>query len=408
MRTFSNRTNFWVAGVVAALALWTSAAPSTSYPLYTARWGLSPATTTEVFAVYPAVLIIVLLGFGAISDHIGRRRAILYGLAFELVGVLLFTFAQDVWWLYIGRALSGLGIGLSLSPATAAMVEYAPPSLRPRASMITTAVTSLAIVTALVLSGVLIQYAPLPLHLDYAVLAAVILATLAAAWFLPRQAPSEPKERWRPRISVVVPREQRRVFIAAAASLVCAFALGAVVLSLGGDIVRGLAGSHNLAVTGALLGIFGAVATVVPMLASKASGRTVVGIGSLCCLVAVTLLVLTGIAHSIPLFCATAIVAGAGYSLCFLGGVLTVNLHAPAHHRAGMISAGYLAGYASQGAIAVILGIVATDISLQTAVNIGAAALAVVFLTTFALSRTLVSHPRPAPAAASQPAPARR
>jgi MFS family permease len=385
----SRRTSFWTAAAVAALALWTSAAPSASYPLYAVEWGLSPATTTTVFAVYPAVLVVVLLLFGDLSDHIGRRAAILAGLAAELVGVLLFAVAPDVDWLYVGRAVSGIGIGLSLSPATAAMAEFSPPGLRRLASSIATAVTSLAVAVAVLVGGGLIQYAPLPLRLNYLVLAVAITAVLTAAWSLPRHTRAETAAPWRPRVSVGVPREHRRAFAAAAAALLSAFTFGAVVLSLGGDIVRQLAGSDNAFVTGALLGIFGVLAAVVPLGSARLGVRTVVTAGAFASLAGAVLLVVTAVEHSVAVFCATAAVAGAGYSLNFMGGIMLVNRHAPVHHRAGMFSAGYLVGYLSQGVVAVSLGVIATDVGIGTAVDIGTAVLSVVFVTSLVLTATM-------------------
>ena len=72
--------SFWTAAAVAALALWTSGAPSVSYPLYAAEWHLTPTTTNAIFAVYPIVLVVVLIVLGDLSDHIGRRASIVLGL----------------------------------------------------------------------------------------------------------------------------------------------------------------------------------------------------------------------------------------------------------------------------------------------------------------------------------------
>jgi MFS family permease len=392
----SRRTNFWIAAAVAALALWTSAAPSASYPLYSSDWGLSAAATTSVYAVFPAALVIVLLLLGDLSDHIGRRTAILAGLAIELAGVLLFVFAHDVWWLYAGRAISGIGVGLSLSPATAAMGEFSSPSLKPLASSITTAITSLAVAIAFLLGGGLIQYAPLPLRLNYGVLAAVIVVVLVASWFLPRHTRAQTAQPWRPKVSVVIPHGHRRTFAGAAAALVSAFTLGAVVLSLGGDIARQLAGSDNAFVSGALLAIFGVLAAAMPVLLARIPVRAVVTAGALASLVGAGLLVLTGIEHSIAIFCVTAAVAGVGYSLNFMGGIMLVNQHAPVHHRARMFSAGYLGGYVAQGAIAVALGAIATDVGIRTAVDVGAVALAVIFVASLVLAGT-IRNPQPQP-----------
>ena len=45
-RTLGRRASFLVAAAVVAHTLWTSAAPAVTYPLYAARWHLTPTVTT--------------------------------------------------------------------------------------------------------------------------------------------------------------------------------------------------------------------------------------------------------------------------------------------------------------------------------------------------------------------------
>lgn len=73
-----------------------------SYPLYAAEWHLTPAVTTSIFAVYPLLVVGTLILFGDISDYIGRRMAMLLGLAASLIGVLLFAAVPTVLWLLVG------------------------------------------------------------------------------------------------------------------------------------------------------------------------------------------------------------------------------------------------------------------------------------------------------------------
>jgi hypothetical protein len=42
----NTRAAFWTAGAVVALALWTSACPTMTYPLYQADWHVSTTTVT--------------------------------------------------------------------------------------------------------------------------------------------------------------------------------------------------------------------------------------------------------------------------------------------------------------------------------------------------------------------------
>lgn len=389
MRTLSTRTNFWIAGTVAALAFWTSVAPTVSYPLYAAEWGLTHTETTTVFAVYPIVLVGVLIFCGDLSDHLGRRRSILFGCASMLAGVVLFALAQSVWWLYVGRAFMGLGVGLSLSPAGAAMVEYASDGLRRRASSLTTIFAAAGIVAATLLGGLLVQYAPLPLRVNYIVLAATIVLLTLAAWLLPRPSDAAVRRRWRPSASIVVPPPQRRVFATATVSLIAALSVAAIVVGLGAEIARGLAGSDNAFVTGGLLSLFGFASAGAAALFTHVASRTVVIAGAIFSLLGVGLFVLTGATHSLVLFLAATGVCGVGFSLDFLGGIALLNHHAPRDQRAGMLSAAYLCAYLLQGAVAVSLGVVATNVDLVSAVDYGAAALALIFGASLLLAWTM-------------------
>src|SRR6478735_7552625 len=158
-----SRGTFWAAAAVLALCLWSSGAPSVLYPLYAQRWELTPAVTTAVFGTYPLALILTLVLFGGVSDLIGRRRAMMIGVALITASAIVFAAAADVGFLFAGRVLQGAGTGLALGAASAALVEHNI-STNPRvASSLATVSTSTGLTLALVVSGVLAQVAPLPL-----------------------------------------------------------------------------------------------------------------------------------------------------------------------------------------------------------------------------------------------------
>src|ERR1700738_4406727 len=90
------RASFWVSAGGAAPTLGTGAAPAMTYRLYAEEWHLTHTVTTGIFAIYPVVVVAVLIGFGDISDHIGRRAQMLLGLGASLTGAALFAVAPDV------------------------------------------------------------------------------------------------------------------------------------------------------------------------------------------------------------------------------------------------------------------------------------------------------------------------
>src|SRR5882762_4172963 len=54
-----------------------SSAPTPLYPLYMARWGLTPLTITVIFGIYALAVLLALLFAGRLSDHLGRRPVLL-------------------------------------------------------------------------------------------------------------------------------------------------------------------------------------------------------------------------------------------------------------------------------------------------------------------------------------------
>ena len=107
----------------------------------------------------------MLLGFGGISDQIGRRATMLAGLLASLAGALLFAVALDVWWVFAGRVLMGIGVGLAASRATAAILEFSSRERTKSAASVTMAALAIGFAAALLLGGALTEYGPWPTHL---------------------------------------------------------------------------------------------------------------------------------------------------------------------------------------------------------------------------------------------------
>jgi MFS family permease len=124
---FGRRASLLISAGVVSHTLWTSAAPALTYWLYAQEWHLTHTVTAGIFAIYPIGVVVMLVGFGGISDEIGRRTTMLAGLFASLVGALLFAVAPDTWWVFAGRALMGTGVGLAASPSTAAILEFSRP-----------------------------------------------------------------------------------------------------------------------------------------------------------------------------------------------------------------------------------------------------------------------------------------
>lgn len=384
----SRRASLLVSAGVVAHTLWTSAAPAMAYRLYAQEWHLSHSVTTGIFAIYPVVVVAVLVGFGDLSDHIGRRATMLLGLGASLAGALLFAVAPNVLWLFAARTLMGVGVGLTAGPSTAAVVEFGKGGPSKCAALVTTVAQAAGFAAALLLGGALVEYAPWPTRLTFWVLAALLTFLFAATWLLPRHTSGNVGGRWRPR-APSVPRDVRKAFAVASLAMMTAYSHGVLVLSLGGQVAHDLVGSANAFVNGAVLSLFPIVSGVVGILARSLPARTAMTLGALASASGMGLLALAVALHDLPVFLLATATAGTGYSLLFLSALEVVNRAAPPHHRGGVLSALYLLAYLSMATVALVLGAVATARGLDLAVGLGAGTIAALSLATLILAASI-------------------
>jgi predicted MFS family arabinose efflux permease len=377
------------AGVVSH-TLWTSAAPALTYGLYAQEWHLTHTVTAAIFAVYPIFVVVVLVGFGGISDQIGRRATMLAGLFASLAGALLFAVAPDVWWVFAGRALMGIGVGLAASPSTAAILEFTSPERAKSAALVTMVAQAIGFAAALLLGGALTEYGPWPTRLCFWILAVLLLILLTGTWFLPRRAAGGVVGHWRSRMPSV-PKNVRRVFAVSSTAMMAAYTFGVLVLSLGGQVEHDLIGSPNAFLNSAVLSLFPIVMGAIGIIARALSPRVSLIVGALVSGLAMVLLIVAVNFRDLVIYPLATAAAGGAYSLLFVGGLQVISAAAPVHHRGGILSALYLLGYLSMGALALVLGAIATTRGLGFAVNLGAAAIILMNVATLVLATTTPS-----------------
>lgn len=100
-----------------------STAPTPLYGIYQHEWSFSPVMLTLVFAVYSFSLLVALLTMGALSDHVGRKPAILLSLVLVGVSMVIFAQAQGLADLLWARSLQGIATGTATSAVGAAMLD---------------------------------------------------------------------------------------------------------------------------------------------------------------------------------------------------------------------------------------------------------------------------------------------
>jgi len=386
------RASLLVSAGVVSHTLWTSAAPALTYGLYAEEWHLTHTVTAAIFAIYPIAVVVMLVGFGGISDQIGRRATMLAGLSASLAGALLFAVAPDVWWVFAGRAMMGIGVGLAASPSTAAILEFSCPERAKRAASVTMGAQAIGFAAALLLGGALTEYGPWPTRLCFLILAVLLLVLLAGTWLLPRHAAGRTVGSWRSRIPSV-PGNVRWVFALSSTAMMAAYTFGVLVLSLGGQVELELIGSPNALLNGAVLSLFPIVMGAIGIIARTLSPLIALIVGALISCLGMVLLILAVSSRDLIIYLLATAVAGGAYSLLFVGGLQVINAAAPERDRGGILAALYLLSYLSMGALGLALGAIATARGLGLAVDLGAAAIMLMNVATLVLAATIPMSP---------------
>jgi len=302
----------------------------------------------------------------------------------------LFAVAPDVWCVFAGRALMGIGVGLAASPSTAAILEFTSPERAKRAALVTMGAQAIGFAVALLLGGALTEYGPWPTRLCFWVLVLFLIVLLIGTWLLPRHTSGGASGDWRSRLPSI-PKDGRRAFAVSSTAMVAAYTFGVLVLSLGGQVEHDLIGSPNAFLNGAVLSFFPTVMGTTGIIGRSLSPRMALIIGALISALGMMLLILAVNLQDLVIYLLATAAAGGAYGLLFVGGLQVIVAATPERNRGGILSALYLLSYLSMGALALVLGAVATTRGLGLAVDLGAAAIILMNVAMLVLARNTPS-----------------
>lgn len=360
---------FWTVAGATATMLAASSAPSPLYPVLQARIGFSALTLTVIFAVYVLALLLSLLTVGRLSDFVGRRPVLLVALLVEAASMGLFLAADGVGLLIAARVVQGLATGAGIGVLGAYLLDLQPEDGRRLGSLVNSAAPTAGLALGAVGTGLLVQLAPAPTHLVFVLLGVVFLGlALVTATVLPETTTPAPGALRALRPQVAVPVAARGEFLGTLPSMVATWALGGLVLSVGGSVLATVFGQANHAVVGLVLALFSGTGSIVAVLVRDASVPTVTLGGVSALLLGVVLFELGLASASLPLFVVASVVAGGGFGAAFLGGLRAVTQLAAPHERAALLSAVYVVSYLAFSLPAVVAGVAITRVGLRSTV----------------------------------------
>ncbi|MDF5752059.1 MFS transporter [Spongiactinospora sp. TRM90649] len=380
----SHGAAFWLVGAMLVLMLYSASAPSPLYGVYQRQWGFSDSTLTVVFGIYALTVLIGLLGFGSLSDALGRRRVLLGSLAVMIASMVIFILAQGVPALLAARAVQGLAVGLATGAMGAALLELAPSGAPGRGTLVNATGPTLGLALGGLGAGLLVQYAPAPTVMTYAIMLAGFLVLFAGVLLMPETAPGAGGPvRIRPH-RVRVPRSAHRSFAVLSLGLIAIWAVGGFYLSLGPSLVRDLLDTDDRLIGGLVIAILAGVAAAGQMVAHNWPARRPLVLGLVLLLAGLGAILLTLAVVWPPIFFVGTAVLGLGWGLAFLGVFRSMAALAEPAHRGELLAAVYVVAYLAMSVPAISAGLVTDRLGLHQATTIFILAVAVVCLAALA------------------------
>ncbi|MFD7438770.1 MFS transporter [Streptomyces sp. NPDC059861] len=395
-RRMPRQVGFWLLAVTLLSILAASAAPSPLYVVYQDRWGFSPTVLTAIFAIYVVALLVALLTVGGLSDHIGRRPVLAAALVMEAASMVVFLTADGVGPLLIARTLQGLATGAATGALSAGLLDLQPSPTSTLGPLLNSLAPASGLAAGALGTGLLVQYAPAPTTLVFALFTALFVLLAGAVFLLPEPVTPRPGA-WaslRPRVSV--PPEARGTFLAAVPALIATWALGGLYLALGPSLTtEGLHVDNHLVGGLVVTTLFGAGAAA-SLVVRGAAPRRVIAAGSVALAIGTALTLLALAASSTPLFFFATALAGAGFGSTFLSAFRSLAALAGPKDRAKLIAAVYVVSYLALSVPAVLAGLAVPSLGLTTTTTIYGAGVVVLALLATA-SMSLVRKPPATP-----------
>jgi predicted MFS family arabinose efflux permease len=378
-RTLSPRLAYSLVAAVIGLQLFASATPSPLYGTYRELWGFSPVVLTLVYAVYAVGVLASLLLAGRVSDVVGRRPVLIVALATLMGATALFMLAGSLAWLFAARTVQGLATGLALGAAGAALLDLHPRRDPAGVGLTNGVVSAGALGLGALVSAALVQLAPAPRVLPYAVLLALLAVGLAGAIAMPEPVAERGRLRLTPQ-RPSVPPAVRGPFLLASLGVISSWAIGGLFLSLGPTLSASLFHTTNHLVTG--LSVFalagsGAAAQIAFGRSAPWAGEAA---GSLALAAGMVLIVLAASLDSSALFWAGAVIGGGGFGVAFLGALRALSVAIPPAHRAEVMSAFYVVAYLAISLPAILAGVLVTPLGLESTFELFGTAVAALAL----------------------------
>jgi MFS family permease len=382
-----SRAPFRRAAIVLAVTAFAAGLPTPIYPLYEQQFGFGSSTLALVFAAYTAGVVATLFLVAPLSDMLGRKPVLRIGMLFTAASALAFLFANGAALLALARVLSGLAVGATTSTATAAMASLEPRRDQHHVARVSVAANFGGVAIGILLSGLLVEYAPLPTQLVFLLLLAASALGFGLLEWVPETVPVAERTRRASVRRLAVPPSIDSAFWISVGGLAACYSLYGLFAALTPSLLHEGLSVTNHAVVGVVVGSLFGFAALIQLALGQLRDRDALLLGLPVLLGGLVLLVVALGATSLPLLALGAAVLGLGVGSTFMGSVTLIDRISPEESRGEILAAFYLVGYLSLAVPTIGVAELSVTLGLRLAGAVFGAALALTLAFLYLLTR---------------------
>lgn len=363
----ASRWPFRRAAYALAVTAFGAGIPTPLYPVYQQEFHFGAGVLAGIFGAYTIGVLVTMLFVAPLSDVIGREPVLYLGMTLTALSGITFVLASGIVWLAVARVVSGLAVGATTSTATADMASLEPRRDQHHVARVSVAANFGGVASGIVVSGLMVEYAPWPTQLVFVVLVGASAAGVAAVAMNPETVPPPKQGRALRRQGINVPAEIRRPFWVAAGALAACYSLYGFFAALAPTFLRiDLAIANHAAAAGVVAVLFG-FAAIVQLGLGQVRDRRALLLGLPLMVVALVGIVASLPLASLALFTAAAAALGTGIGFVYMGGVTLIDRVSPAPIRGEVLSAFFVVGYLALAIPTIGVGLAADRIGLERA-----------------------------------------
>jgi MFS transporter len=267
--------------------------------------------------------------------------------------------------LLLARLLQGVATGAAMTTLGAALVDLNPPHAPGRAGLLNGIAPTSGLAIGALGCGVLVQYAPEPTHLIWALLlAGMVLAGIVVAR-IPETSAKRPGVAASLRPKVGVPARIRADVLALAPIIVASWAIAGLYMSLGPSVAAAVFGLTNHVIGGLVVTLLAGVGALTSYVLRKWPAARVLTLAGTLLTVGSVVGVLGVEFENIWLAAAGTVLSGVGFGASALAQFGTLATLAAPHERGELFAVALVIAYTAFSVPAVIAGFAATSAGLH-------------------------------------------